>query len=331
MARRVYINKPSGRGREFFGLLAALILIAASGFLIWKMFSNGNDDIPNPPVVVQTQAVESMSDGGAVVVLSNSFFSPPEDHLDALWGIVANCPYVRGKLQYLKTSQEVVYRCAMMSNAVNAVSYSLMEPSGSNSVVFTPHIDLYGGLVRFSRLGALALVVGREEGRNLLDKIALETGGYLSMEKALEISTKMGFPDVANDAVQIKAKSIADGMIVAALAHELGHLVCGHSIQLKKATVSAEMEQNEERQADAFSSSVIASAPFGEHLLEGVLLFHWISMLREESAPLGNGRVKKILDRYRTHPHAHERFENFVRQNSIMAEAFGFRQEGRTP
>ncbi|MBR4603807.1 MAG: hypothetical protein IKO43_03055 [Kiritimatiellae bacterium] len=106
------------------------------------------------------------------------------------------------------------------------------------------------------------------------------------------------------------ARSISSGMMIGTLAHECGHVALGHTLTPGEDVVGAGISRDQERQADSFMSSVIATSPFAQQILLGEILFLHVSQCVPND---GKG----------THPHSKERLENLVRAHPDLAASIG--------
>ncbi|MFG0253083.1 MAG: M48 family metalloprotease, partial [Phycisphaerales bacterium JB038] len=102
------------------------------------------------------------------------------------------------------------------------------------------------------------------------------------------------------------------------IAHEAGHIALGHT--LATGDLPLEVSRNQEREADSFAASVLATSPSQEALFLGqvftAILLTWQQYAwgdTEES----------------THPLAKERFENILRSHSAALKEMG-KQYGLT-
>jgi hypothetical protein len=174
--------------------------------------------------------------------------------------------------------------------------------------------------VRFARLISLALaaeLAGRDGAvQSLLGRMRADTFERLTERDGAALLREAGLEGaLADAAVRENAKSIASGMLTFALAHEIGHQALGH---LAGKAETAEAARNQEREADAFASSVTSTSSYGEYLFAGTLFWHYAMAQREEGKGGKGG----------SHPLAAERLENLIRQNPEKAAAFGIAVEG---
>ena len=147
----------------------------------------------------------------------------------------------------------------------------------------------------------------------LMQQMRSEWKGRLSAENADSFAERAGLVRMYdNAAVREEAKCIASGMILAALAHEVGHLTLGHLYGPRYGEQNPEISRNGERQADLFASSVISASPFGQYMFEGALLSHLVCAALDGAEESYSSR---------THPYSRERLVNFMQQNKAKLSA----------
>ena len=110
-----------------------------------------------------------------------------------------------------------------------------------------------------------------------------------------------------------EAQSYALGMAISVMGHELGHVCLGH---LHSNEGSLTVSRNDERQADLFASSVVATTPFAKYCVLGNLfvevMFSWFG---PETAPAT------------THPYSRERVMNMINSTDEILAAYGFNKD----
>ena len=98
---------------------------------------------------------------------------------------------------------------------------------------------------------------------------------------------------------------------MATIAHECGHIALGHTLDPGYSVIGNGISRDQERQADSFMSSVIATSPFAKQILLGRILSMYV--LSQSKPYDGTG----------THPGHKERLENLVRAHPDLAASIG--------
>ena len=331
---RNYVNKPSGRGKEFFGFLLVLGLIGlACGILWWVFWANvkrekertADQASPaSPSNVVAVAKSETAENGvGGSVLVSNPqrgetavpdsigpYFHPTEAEMRHLWNIVRTSPHVSANKLYAAVTAKVDFKYLPHEDTVNAAAG--MYQSKELGARKQPVLLLLGGYVRLSRIVALAAAAQEAKQMNVqpqLEQMWRTINQKFSESEMNAFLESSGLSSVTNDPqIVVRAREISSGMILATLAHEAGHHSLGH-LHGGADTSTQEVSRNQEREADSFAASVMSVCPFGKYMLYGNLLYYAID------AKLGGGG--------RSHPYSKERFVNFVRANPVLARTLG--------
>ena len=241
------------------------------------------------------------------------YFQPSEAELVQLFEYVRSAANVKENLQYAGIMKGVRFFYLADNDTVNA--YAALKQLNKDKEELHRVIVLLGGAVRFSKVASLAVAAHLSGDKQAPVRLvrALEPAdcGKLDLDAVVRLvnAADLGAA-LANETVQAKAKSVSAGMILGILAHEAGHHALGHTLNTSE-KVNLDVSRNQEREADSFASSVIASSPFGEYILAGTLFWHF-----ELASQQGDAVAT-------THPLSKERFENFVRANAELAATMG--------
>ena len=241
------------------------------------------------------------------------YFQPSEAELAQLFEYVRSAANVKENLQYAGIMKDVRFFYLADNDTVNA--YASLKQLNKDKDELHRVIVLLGGAVRFSKVASLAVAAHLSGDKQApvrlvralepVDCGKLDLGAVVRLVNAANLGAAL-----ANETVQAKAKSVSAGMILGILAHEAGHHALGHTLNTSE-KVNLDISRNQEREADSFASSVIASSPFGEYILAGTLFWHFALASQQGDAVAT------------THPLSKERFENFVRANAELAASMG--------
>lgn len=244
---------------------------------------------------------------------------------------------VKTLFDYIRRSYVVTdnpkYRDAL--DKVDLLYLTDPENPDSNSVNAWAHdrgrkITLCAGFVRQARIAgsALAATNGIEVFRRLREVVDDNPGwaDSITIDEAKELFTAVGLrydAVIADESVRQESVDRSSAAILACLAHEAGHIALAHvNANVDYYQVNREVARNEERQADSFMSSVIATVPFGGHMFEAELYNDYLNAVAERSAAKRSGR--KVSDRGSTHPLSIERYNNLLKDHPDLAEKYGF-------
>ena len=217
-------------------------------------------------------------------------------------------PHIVDNVLYAAVVEKVKFYYKQDDSEVNAYA-------GVGKADGKPFVCLCGGAVLFSRLASLAVASQqlRKDGSctRFLRAIRASDCGRMDEDRAVELIERVGLRSALGSVEVItRARSISAGMLMGMLAHEVGHHALGHTVGQAQ---NLEIARNQEREADSFASSIIQANDFGEHILEGSLIW-WYALAQQESV---NGETT-------SHPASRERYQNFIRSNAAMAHMLGF-------
>ena len=241
------------------------------------------------------------------------YFQPSEAELAQLFEYVRSAANVKENLQYANIMKDVRFFYLADNDTVNA--YATIKKLNKDKDELHRVIVLLGGAVRFSKTASLAVAAhlsgDKQAPARLVRALDGSDLGKFDLDSAVRLvnSAQLGAA-LGDETVRAKAKSVSAGMVLGILAHEAGHHALGHTLNTSE-KVNLEISRNQEREADSFASSVIASSPFGEYILAGTLFWHFALASQQGDAVAT------------THPLSKERFENFVRANEELAASMG--------
>lgn len=242
---------------------------------------------------------------------------------------------IKTLFDYIRQSHVVTdnpkYRAAL--DKVNLVYLTDSENPKSNSVNASANdrkITLCAGFVRQARIAGSALAATNGiEIFGCLRKVVDDNSDWadsITIDEAKELFTAVGLrydAIIADESVRQESVDRSSAAILACLAHEAGHIALAHvNANVDYYEVNLEVARNQERQADSFMSSVIATVPFGGHMFEAELYNDYLNAVAERSAAKRSGR--KVSDRGSTHPLSIERYNNLLKDHPGLAEKYGF-------
>ena len=260
---------------------------------------------------------------GAMAVLAADdpqvlqYFQPSDAEMTQLFEYVRSAANVKENLQYANIMKDVRFFYLADNDIMNA--YASLEQLDKSKEELQRVIVLLGGAVRFCKVAALAVAAHLSNDRPAPIRLvrALDGSDFSKFDFDTVIrlanNAELGAA-LMNENVRAKAKSVAAGMILGVLAHEAGHHALGHTLNTSE-KINLDISRNQEREADSFASSVIASSPFGEYILAGTLFWH-LALASQQGDTIAT-----------THPLSKERFENFVRANAELAASMGITLE----
>ncbi|MBU1024310.1 M48 family metalloprotease [bacterium] len=181
-----------------------------------------------------------------------------------------------------------------------------------------PKIVITAGLVReFMAAAIFAIAQSLEGSETLISQSKARFGAAYNDNSKIELPQEI--PQKVFELIIVQSKDVLGSMLVFVIAHELGHIIYGHVYGSGYDEQPIDISRNQERDADSFASSVIASSRFSHFLVQGQLLALYVFALSEarsgESTEPG------------THPLAMERLKNAVKANSKAAEDLGFTEK----
>ena len=259
-------------------------------------------------------------EGLPVEAVFEEYVTPGRAEAVQLFEFVRNSAHVQENMLYADMLGGAQFRYEPEDGTLNA--YAIMEPAvlpdGTQALV--PVVMLPGGAARFGRVAALVVAASRRGyegvGARFLEFLRREPLGCVGTGWSARVIQEVGlYPAMGDDRTLALAKSVSAGLLLGILAHEAGHLALGHVLRTEDRG-NNDISRNQEREADSFASSVIASSPFGEYILAGMLFWHYALAQQEKEGT-----------RPTTHPLSLERFENFVRANPDLAAEFGLGPE----
>jgi len=315
------------------GKLVGTLLIAGLGAACWLTepwqyvgLGKGDKVIGNVTHVSNAATVpsaslptpEPMDDETFSKVLKANvdYFQPNEAEYDQLCEYVRKAPCVSANKRYAEIMSGVYY-LLNTNTEINAYASFAVKTSGEKKERVRV-INFTTGSWLFCRLSSIAVAarLAGDKGAVMRFVNSLELSDYQNMDGdcVIKLLRKSRLEQAfAEENVRKKAKSIAAGMVIGVLGHEVGHHVLGHLDRTGGMAKNDEITRNQEREADSFESSVISSSPFGEYVFAGSLLWHYALANKQEE----NGAVEG------THPLSLERLENLIRANPDKAKEMG--------
>ena len=236
-------------------------------------------------------------------------------------GFVPDAPEV-GELRQLVFRSRHVRENKAYDDAASSTRFAYVEEDPDFNAfampdAIGPRVVVLGGLVR--EFGAMAIVVTSDSGGTVPglrafanQRQATPPGAPLA---ALPVAAQPGDEEIAR---LLFARELLCAMVMYVIGHELGHVCYGHIYGLGYSGQPLEVCQNQERDADSFASSVIASSPSKAHWFAGQV-FALLTMAVFEA--------HGVVAEFATHPTARERLRNAVRSNPEAAAAMGITEE----
>lgn len=316
---RPYRRRSSFSFGRLFGILILLAAVAAG--LLWIGHGVGRSGGKKPVGAAGKSEpwidLSQVDEGMRPVV---EYLHPSPDEASLWFEAIRSSTYVRQK--WASLADAVAFQYAPGDNTVNAGACFL----GKNPN--RPAILMCGGIVRLARLiGAVALVEASAEAQGVekdpkayLKRVS-EAGFNdegLSDDQVVNLLNEfeVGVAVFQNTAAVSAAKTMANGICKAVLAHEMGHLVGGHPLG---ADPNKTVSKNEEAQADLFAGSVAASVENGQQMRLGQILQWYVFALGEVQNPKN--------EMFRTHPYSADRLRAAVQANKTLAASMGITPE----
>jgi hypothetical protein len=236
-------------------------------------------------------------------------------------GFLPDAPEI-GELRQLVFRSRHVRQNGAYEDAASGTRFSYFEDDLDFNAFATrdavgPRVVILGGLVR--EFGAMAVVVtsdsgGTGQGLRAYTERRLATAPADPLG-ALPLAAQPSAEDIAR---LHHARELLCAMVMYVIGHELGHVCYGHIFGPGYSGQPLEVCQNQERDADSFASSVIASSTSKEHWFAGQI-FALLTMAVFEA--------HGVVAEFATHPTACERLRNAVRSNPEAAAAMGITEE----
>ena len=215
--------------------------------------------------------------------------------------IVFESNHVKSNPQYANITQQTLFNYYPDDQRFNA--YAAQTNLGSRIV-------LLGGLVAMFSQMAFMMVSQTFSDGNQLSRIR---GKRKILQKKANEPAQI--PQDMLDSFIMTGRELLGAMVIYVIAHELGHVVYGHIFGPGYDRQPIDVSRNQERDADSFASSVIASSRYAPFLVQGqILALYSFAMIEQDSGESAEPG---------THPIAKERLKNAIRANSEAAEAMG--------
>lgn len=236
-----------------------------------------------------------------------SLLTYSKDDIEFIFNMCAMSPYVKQNPDYKKKASET--RIVLSDTTlVNAFA------SGHNGSF---KIQINSGLCNIFAFIGLALAKYRVD-NNIDDLIrACRWAGEQTSTTKFQFTKEMivaginEFNYVESDPFIHDANSYFTGLVLSVCGHELGHICCGHTLN---GSVSNQTSRNDERTADLFAQSIIATTPFGSYLILSSMfveiVFAWMSPDEADSPAT-------------THPYSRERAYNILTSHEEYLASIG--------
>jgi hypothetical protein len=242
-----------------------------------------------------------------------------EQDLYQMAAFVFCSPYVQTNSQYRDCAGKTRFYPMLGNPIVNAFATQSIDIRGKREP--GPWIVFFGGAANACKLAAIAGAAACEQavGNGYLLRVIKAMGaciaeaGSLPLDRIREIANETGLRQVlGNDNVLREGRSLAAGMHMGIIAHELGHIALGHT--LREGPLGEGASRDQERMADSFANAVVNESLFAKYLVTGTIIW-WIILVWCEHS--GNVKVAS------THPLSRERLRNFIEANEAQAKAIG--------
>lgn len=306
MSKRVYLNKREGRLKEFAVIAVILLVVVIALLFVAGLAFSGSEEerhaYADSGITGERSDMPTRNPLGSVVWL------PSEDDIRSIWSLIVDSPYVRSNPQY-----ETVLRNTRIYYDVGDKDLNAYAAYEERNQVRRPIVKMLGGFVRHAASCGFA---------RASDHLGVTTNALACLLMSMkdpshcaigefQLAVKMAENSAA---VREEAGQITAGMLMAALAHEAGHIAYGHvqhDAEFHKANI--DVVRNEERDADSFASSIMVSSTYGRYMFESIALFHWFFAQFDEPEKAA----------YLDHPLHRERLENLIRSNERLALELG--------
>lgn len=271
-----------------------------------------------------------------------AYLFPAPDVVLGWFNVIRKSDYILKNAEYRLKADNVWFRYNESTNEVNA--YASARDEASDNV--HANLNVFGGMVRFSRVIGAVMASSALAGDDAQPRLALLTEKIgpaedFSPEGCVALLDECGIaPEwFLNEAFVQEAENLANGVGMAVIAHEMGHVACGHIWRI--ADISAETSRNKEREADLFSFSVsseektYALGAISRYMFLGnvYMLLAWsaqdaalVQAVVEREGTVTPEQLDAIRARImgvRTHPYAGARLLDLLRSKEDMARQFG--------
>lgn len=257
-------------------------------------------------------------------------FGQNEESIRQIAAFVLSSPHVLNNTAYRKRAASLTFLYLDTVYVFNA--FATDHPIDGIDAD-PPLIVILGGLVQAVRIAAIGLgnyrVRQTRESREKLVEIIrwigsaiIQNQGEFDPDNARQAMEDLDLGTLMEENGEIvrKARSYSAAICMGVIAHELGHIALGHTLNTS-ADINYEISRNQEREADSFASSIATSCPFSDYIVEGGI-FWWALMTWAESVLPGTGYQET------THPNARERLMDYIRSNRDQAAAMGIDETG---
>ncbi len=249
---------------------------------------------------------------------------PTAEEIQQVAQFVFHSTHVQSNPLYRERAAATTLRYLPQDTVVNAFATDQAIPELEAD---PPVIVLLGGMARATSVASTGLGLYRTDksgaSRDALILLIRAMGerivrncGTLGLQEAEDLLS--GLPlemdDEGKETLR-RARSFEAAMVMAVVAHELGHVVLGHTLGK---TLNLEISRNQEREADSFASSVASASPFSDYIVAGGL-FWWVILTWVEAVAGSHEET--------THPYSRDRLMDYLRANRSQAVAMGLTRE----
>ena len=265
---------------------------------------------------------------------------PQAEEFDTATGIVLASAFIQQNGDYASKARQIKFYFTANESTFNA--YALKGPMQleNGAVIRPPAVVFLGGFANAIYLVSVSVTTYLKDRLDStlrftyqdMGRAIVASGGRFAIEDSIRIFDRLLKFKTAEllrqegEAAFRATRALRTSMYLYTLAHEVGHIVLGHT---RGDDPNLDVSRNQEREADSFAASVLSTCPDREfHFLGGALseaLLVWVHRAAGDPAP-------------GTHPASRERFSSFIKSNSEAAQeaahAFGLDQrrlEGLLP
>lgn len=238
-------------------------------------------------------------------------FITEESDIDFIYKMCTMSSYISKNSDYKKKAEETKIS---LSDQTQINAYA----SGKSP---NYRIRVLAGLCNIcSFIGTAVAQFKRDNDINRLS-YACKWAGCKSNENSFNFTTDMideGISELKyemTDPLFQESVSYFTGMLLSVVGHELGHICCSHTL---RDSDNFKVSRNDERTADLFAQSIVATTPFAGYLVLASLfmeiVFTWLDPKQEESPAT-------------THPYSRERVHNILTSHDEYLASIGITKD----
>lgn len=240
-------------------------------------------------------------------------YSQHSQNVEYIFNICKFSPHIQKNPDYKRKAQNTKIE---VSDVTDVNAYAQTVNNGHQIVMYDGIMNMmlvFGyALAEFKRNNDYAKL--HQSFHTIIDEM-IENNYEFSMGSTTKVAEALGYSEPSTF-IEGEATAYYTGLALTVIAHEMGHIALSHTMREDGTYTTS---RNDERMADLFAQSIIATTPFASYMiLSGLfmpIMLAWLHKGSDDNEPAT------------THPHAKERVMNALASNDEYLAELGITKD----